>query len=1034
MPIDLGPFVVHQRLAAGGMGQVWSGAHRASGTPVAIKLVGKGLEDEAEAVRSEVAMMAGLDHPHVGWVFDHGTVDGPAAAALQQLDARAPGQGSPWIAMELLTGGTLRDVAQTITWAQVATVVDQTLSALAHCHARGILHRDLKPTNLLFGARKDARSGLKLVDFGIAVRDQWPSGASSAGTPAYCAPEQMEEDGAEGPWTDLYALGVIVWRLASGGRAPFPKSKQGPPLYHAKRTEDLLPFLPLDGVPAELEAWLRCCMAGDPTSRFQCAADARVAFAEMSHQAAPLETVWRPVFTSTQVVELQAGIEGEKREAPPPAHPIEADTVWLAPPRLRDAGVGLWMHRPFALAGREGVLVHLWDALVKTFESGMPVARVVHGAAGTGRSRVLRELRIRAGERSGARVFGLQGRGDRAVSRFLASLETAGGLRGLDLHMPAAQDAWAAWKDGGDGLGVVMEVVREVARKRPVVVTLDDIDASDELAQLFDRLQQLAFPVLVVASCRQADMADPDVLPPLRPLQGRDLRRAIDAVAPLTPETLFEISEASAGFPRRARHLLLTAFQEERWKHTPSGYQVELSVQPRPGVESTPLLAMLALEGRAWDDEALSGAAEELEDLEARGLVWRNGGYGGFAAGVREAVLHQVSAADVRGLHRGLARLLPPERPETSLHAALSLSASKPQARLRAFDRFLQALEIVDRASDMADLLVWSKRGLDTWLELGHAPDDAHWGEIAVKHLVAQASLALPSAQTVGRELYETALEHGLTESARMLRVHLEDTTAAGLLDASLAREPRCQAVALRLLSALMMRRGELAMARHFLERCTRVEPDSTGLVEGLGLLSQARLLAMDGAFEQASAVAEKALRVYPYGGTAEVDAGQYAVLGADVQTARDHFLRSIARGSARADGRGAAIAALGLGHTELIKGDLQRAVQMLDDSRRLYGHRRGTYDNSSGASLEIPLLVTRNREEEARGLLEPFVAGLSWPTPLALHGLGLAVERARDPAPFRAARERVEAIREVWTTMVTAAESAPVQGAAERR
>jgi tRNA A-37 threonylcarbamoyl transferase component Bud32 len=133
-------------------------------------------------------------------------------------------EGAAYIAMEYLERGSLRPYVGRLTTEQIAGVLEGLLSGLAHAESQGVVHRDLKPENVLV----TSNGGVKIADFGIAKALEPEPGApltqseATVGTPAYMAPEQATA-GAVGPWTDLYALGVLAYELFCG-EVPFHDS------------------------------------------------------------------------------------------------------------------------------------------------------------------------------------------------------------------------------------------------------------------------------------------------------------------------------------------------------------------------------------------------------------------------------------------------------------------------------------------------------------------------------------------------------------------------------------------------------------------------------------------------------------------------------------------------------------------------------------------------------------------------------------------------------------------------------------------
>jgi serine/threonine protein kinase/tetratricopeptide (TPR) repeat protein len=280
--VPLGPFVLEEPVGRGGMGAVWRGRHAEQGMPVAVKVLDTQVTEEEleESFKNEVHAVTRLDHPGVVWVFDIGQVDAGAAAASEgRLVA-----GCPYIAMEFASRGTLRDWGR-LPWDGVRDVLLALLDALAHAHARGVIHQDLKPANVLVSGPEDLRPGLKLADFGIAHaierRERKKGSKTAIGTVQYMAPEQIRAESWEcGPQTDIYSLGNVAWQLLTG-QIPFA-NYSGVALVRAQLEEQL----PDGGIraPRGFRDWLRRCLAKDPTQRFLRAADAADALMELADQ------------------------------------------------------------------------------------------------------------------------------------------------------------------------------------------------------------------------------------------------------------------------------------------------------------------------------------------------------------------------------------------------------------------------------------------------------------------------------------------------------------------------------------------------------------------------------------------------------------------------------------------------------------------------------------------------------------------------------------------------------------------------------
>ena len=249
-------------LGRGAFGVVWSARHRQLDRAVAVKqLAGSGSADpeHVSRFRREARILASLDHPHVVRVFDY------RESEEQRL-----------LVMELLTGGTLADrrAAGLSLETAVATVM-AAACGLHHVHEQGILHRDVKPENLMF----DRRGVLKVTDFGIARGDSVNATALQLtrvgeffGTPAYIAPEQAAVSFGGGwppvgPAADQYSLAAVLYEVLSG-QLTHDASGGLVGLCTRRMNEEARPLRELvPGVPAPLEAAVMRALARDPSGR-----------------------------------------------------------------------------------------------------------------------------------------------------------------------------------------------------------------------------------------------------------------------------------------------------------------------------------------------------------------------------------------------------------------------------------------------------------------------------------------------------------------------------------------------------------------------------------------------------------------------------------------------------------------------------------------------------------------------------------------------------------------------------------------------
>lgn len=238
------------RIASGGMGHVWEGFDEVLRRRVAVKIMRPHTEDEVlftERFRAEARHSAGLAHPNIATVFDYGEQEGYA-----------------FLVLELVHGDPLSEILRregVLSSDLVRSIIGQSALALAAAHEAGVVHRDVKPANVL--VRPDWQ--VKLTDFGIARALDgvgYTRTGEVLGTPFYLSPEQALGKPATGS-SDLYALGVVAYELLTGSR-PFDKGTPvATALSHISDTPRNLP----DTVDEDVKVVVMACMSKDPLAR-----------------------------------------------------------------------------------------------------------------------------------------------------------------------------------------------------------------------------------------------------------------------------------------------------------------------------------------------------------------------------------------------------------------------------------------------------------------------------------------------------------------------------------------------------------------------------------------------------------------------------------------------------------------------------------------------------------------------------------------------------------------------------------------------
>ena len=557
----LGDVMVEEELARTALAAVYrirTGSHGDEG--IALKVALYPCDDEELArFHHEVRLLSEASHPNVVRVFECGSLAG----------------GFPFLTMELLSQTPVQELlgtagaAEGADWERVYDVAIQAAAGLAHIHRQGVIHHDVKPSNLGLtrpgaeGEPEDRRRRLKILDFGLAQVVRRGLDSRIRGTLAYTAPEVILQD-AYDQRADLYSLGLTLFELATGTLPSVAGGKGAgevaDPGSGAARSEEVRrralefhlrverpdPRSLAPSMPAPLAAIIQRLVERDPARRFPSA--------------------------TKLLVEL--GKASKRR---------------IDPAELAFGGTLLSSR----LVGRDDVMSRLRQGLAAATrgedeaagEEAAHRVMLLEGAEGMGKSRVLREFRILAAL-GGARV-GL-GRANRGSP--LAGILEAMSRLAVEVELPPP----SATEESGhrERYRVYREIAaalrRQTAEGRPpLVLLLDDMHlAGDEGRELlaFLSAEVSDLPVFILASRQPADEEREDLptvsLPPLSPAQSEELVDASLGTSGLT-RVYQHVHEHGGGSPGRIQELLRHLVDEGVVRYRGGDWKVALSALDR---------------------------------------------------------------------------------------------------------------------------------------------------------------------------------------------------------------------------------------------------------------------------------------------------------------------------------------------------------------------------------------------------------------------------------------------------------------------
>ncbi len=643
-----GRYQVRRELGRGGMGVVYLCRDLVDDDRVAVKVLSKpgtrSRQEESWWFYEEARALAGLSHPVLVRARDFGALaDGTPFLVMDAVPGRSLHE---WLYLSMETGG--------LPWPLIWKVTDDVLGALAHAHARGVIHGDLKPSNILVDLPSDdaEMATVHLLDLGLAwlVQDRVdhrldgspaakPTIRWGAGTPGWMAPEQIRYAAPHvGPATDLYSLGCVVFTMIAG-REPYEGTDDELLQQHKSAP---IPDPPVRaGIPADAVPFVKRLLAKRPWHRFDFAADARKALWPLRPRGKDATTTPRPASRSfasvsrstpmqigNSLVESQVTTTGLLSLRPSPFVARTAERSRLVHMATEIAQAPEPRHRFVLLAGEAGVGktrlaewlcedVHERGLMVPLRARYRKIAAPLDGFVGA----VVQHFRF---EREGRDV----------IEKVLMNQWEVGADDEDGKTWVAATAEWLKPSSPGDPLGptgkrfqlssetrwrVMQRTLEKIARGRPLLINLDDLHHSapttfEGVARLHRESPRI--PMFLIGTVRdEALVTDPVArewvewllkelggerftLDPLDPTQTQALLRG---TLPLDESAITEAVQRSKGNPLFALQIV------HSWA---SGGHIELR-DGRYMVPEAQLAMRAATTAELWE-ERLHAIPEDL--------------------------------------------------------------------------------------------------------------------------------------------------------------------------------------------------------------------------------------------------------------------------------------------------------------------------------------------------------------------------------------------------------------------------------------